>query len=839
MNRLPLLIPSLGWLSGLAIARIDTVSFEIAGILAVLLTVLLFSPLLNQTIRILIITTLIGMLWGMAALFWDVYRVSVDESWLSGRQQVVAEIEQVEISSAYLRLRLIDVKRDDGAELIKNGTGKIDVYLYGKDRKLTLLSGQMIQASVKLHLPGNKLNPGGFDYRAYCFDKHIALIGSAKNVVLIDDKTSLLEKTRQRIISHLPYLSLNSSFNHDVSSSQADDGSGIIRALLLADRNHIPISVQDAFAAAGAAHLLAISGLHVGMVAGWGFVIVWWLLTRRETWIVHLPVRKIALSTGLLAAVLYATVAGWPITAQRSVLMMAAAILAWWLRSRSEPLNTMLAALVLLLLVDPAAIVSISLWLSFVAVTALLVWVGREKLQKEREVEKEKGAMFASLRKWAAGLFWVSLLAAMATLPIIADLFGRIPTYTLVANLLLVPLYSLYVLPLSILGEISAILSAGDVASWLFSMAAIGVTYGNSFLILLKTWPAGNLWVPDIPLMTGLLYGTGILISVFFLLRKNYVALLLCSSLSLFLYLTLVIPERYPEHTHMTVWDVGQGAGATLAMPDGKVMVIDVPGRYGSKFNGGTMLAAGLREQGLVHVDVLVLSHAQSDHAGGAGRLLDHLRSVREVWLADVPANRDYRAMNDVVARVLKQGGDVHWLKQGDEVAFGETKVEILWPPKGFDPANGNHTSLVLSMQLASGQKLLFPGDVEKASELKIIQQGLGHHDVTLIPHHGSRTSSSEKWVEDVSSTIAIAQTGWKNRYGFPYPDVMQRYQKQGVQLRDTKYGAVTIRFDDKPGLSTDRGVDSGVGRGMKIEQFQSEMRGKRETALQWWQAAL
>ncbi len=805
--------------------------------LAVLLTALLFSLLSNQTIRILIITTLIGMLWGMAALFWDVYRISVDESWLSGRQQVVAEVEQVDLSSAYLRLRLIDVKRDDGAELIKNGTGKIDVYLYGKDRTLTLSSGQMIQASVKLHLPRNKLNPGAFDYRAYCFDKHIALIGSAKDVVLIDDKTSLLEKVRQRIIAHLPYPSLNASFNHDVSSSQADDGSGIIRALLLADRKHISILVQDAFAAAGAAHLLAISGLHVGMMAGWAFVIVWWLITRRETWIVHLPVRKIALSTGLLAAVLYATVAGWPITAQRSVLMMAAAILAWWLRSRSEPLNTMFAALILLLLVDPAAIVSISLWLSFVAVTALLVWAGKEKTQEGRE--DEKGVISVSLRKWVGGLFWVSLLAAMATLPIIADLFGRIPTYTLVANLLLVPLYSLYVLPFSILGEISAILGAGDVAYWLFDMAATGITYGNSFLISLKTWPAGNLWVPDIPLMTGLLYGTGILISGFFLLRKNYVALLVCSSLSLFLYLTLVIPERYPENIQMTVWDVGQGAGATLAMPDGKVMVIDVPGRYGSKFNGGTMLAAGLREQGLVHVDVLVLSHAQSDHAGGAGRLLDHLRSVREVWLADVPANRDYRAMNDVVARVLKQGGDVHWLKQGDEMSFGETKVEVLWPPKGFDPANGNHTSLVLSMLLPSGQKLLFPGDVEKASELKIIQQGLSHHDVALIPHHGSRTSSSEKWVADVSPTIAIAQTGWKNRYAFPCPDVMQRYQKRGVQLRDTKYGAVTIRFDDKPGPGTDRGVDSGVHRGMKIEQFQSEMRGKRETALQWWQAAL
>ncbi|MES0371450.1 MAG: DNA internalization-related competence protein ComEC/Rec2 [Mariprofundaceae bacterium] len=776
---------------------------------------LVIVPLLfrsNQMIKIMIVATLLGMVWGTVALFWDAYRVSVDGSWLSGSVQVVAEVEKVDVLSAYSRLRLIDVMRDDGVYL----SGKVDVYLYGKERKFPVSAGQMIRASLKLHKPRNKLNPGAFDYRTYCFDRHISLIGSVRDVHLIHSDIPLLEQLRSRIVAALPNQS----------------SSGIIRALLLADRNHISTSVQDSFAAAGAAHLLAISGLHVGMVAGWGFIIVWWLLTRREAWIVNLPVRKIALTAGLLLALFYATLAGWPITAQRSVLMMAAAILAWWMRNRSEPLNTMLTVLILILLIDPAAIVSVSLWLSFVAVTALLIWAGRGDVGA---AGKEDSDSISFLRKWGAGLFWVSLLATMVTLPIVADLFGRVPTYSLLANLLLVPLYTLYVLPLSILGEISAMCGLPGFAYQLFDLAAMGIAYGNVFLSMLKTWPAGNLWIPDVSLLTGLLYGVGMMISTYFLLRRRYVLLLLCSAFSLLIYLAVAMPENYPEQTELTVWDVGQGASATLSMPDGKVMVIDVPGRYGSRHNGGTIVAAGLREQGLVHANVLVLSHAQSDHAGGAGRLLDHIRSVDEVWLADVPANHGYRAMNRVVDRITEQGGSVRWIKKGDVLAFADAKVEVLWPPKGFHPANDNHTSLVLSVRLSSGEKLLFPADIERSGEAKMVRSGISHHDVMLIPHHGSRTSSSYLWVKHLSPDVAIAQTGWKNRYGFPYDDVVQRYLDQGSKLLDTKHGAVTIRFDKHE----ERSLAQPAAQGMKIEQYQTRFRGKRETALQWWHWAL
>jgi len=779
----------------LAIARIESVSLELTTAFTLLVCLSLF---LIKSGRTVVLSLLAGLVWGLFMLFWDAQTVSVDESWLNGSQQVSATVEKLEKSSFFIRLRVVDIQRADGALL----AGKVDAYLYGREREPLIRVGDRVRLSLKLHLPRNMLNPGSFDYRTYCFDRHIALIGSAKGLEILWHGGSLLERGRERI--------------NEAISAVDSHTSGVIRALLLADRTGVTIEQHESFAAAGASHLLAISGLHVGMVAGWGFILFWWLVTRREAWIVAWPVRKLALTAGVLMAVGYATLAGWPLTAQRALLMLGAALLAWWLRDHSEPLNTMFAALLLILFIDPAAIVSISLWLSFTAVTALLIWSSR--LVNEPDLSLRQKA-----RKWIAGLFWVSVVAALATLPIIADLFGRIPTYTLLANMLLVPLYSLCVLPLSIAGELLALMGAAGIATELFVWAAAGVAEGDRFLTLLKTSPAGNLWVPDISIYATLFYAAGMIGSIFLLFRQYYARALLSTVLTLLLYLLMVIPEHSPDVPVLMVWDAGQGAASTLAMPDGRVMVIDSPGRYGSRFNGGTIVADGLRHQGVVHADVVLISHAQSDHAGGIGRLLDHLRAVGELWIADIPENRNYKPMGEAIRHIEARGGMIRWLKRGDRLRFGDADLEVLWPPKGYTPSKRNNASLVLSMQLSTGERLLFPADIEREGEYRMVRDGLDHHDVMLVPHHGSRTSSHPAWVQSVRPDIAIVQSGWKNRYRFPRPEIVDRYEKAGAKVLDTKQGAVAVRF----------------GETVKVEQYRPELAGKRDAALQWWRSAL
>jgi len=140
---------------------------------------------------------------------------------------------------------------------------------------------------------------------------------------------------------------------------------------------------------------------------------------------------------------------------------------------------------------------------------------------------------------------------------------------------------------------------------------------------------------------------------------------------------------------------------------------VDAPGRSGSRFNGGTIVAAGLRAAGITHVDALAITHAQSDHMGGMMRLMDQMNHVKQLWLADVPDMKRHRGIQRLIQRVQAQGGSVRWLKRGEDFVLGDGKGQVLWPPAGYAPPNPNNGSLVFSFQLENGARILFPGDIE------------------------------------------------------------------------------------------------------------------------------
>lgn len=781
-KRYPLLFPAAGFAAGLLFARVDSVSFTMLAVTGGISLVCIF---LNIR-RVLFMALAAGVLWGTGALFADGWRAGADASWIGQPVEITARVRQVDEQPVRSRIRLSEIVRRDGHPL----AGDADIYLYGSRRQL--LPGQKLHLLARLHRPSSLLNPGGFDYEAYCFDRHIALVGSATGTIeIVDEEISWLEQARQRLRVLLKEV--------------PERERGVLLALILADRSRIPVAMEEHFAASGAAHLLAISGLHVGLVAGWVFVIAWWLLTRREAWIINLPVRSVALAAGLVAAIAYATYAGWPLPTQRAVMMALAGTVAWWMRRRNRPLNTLCAALLAVLLIDPAAITSVSLWLSFAAVAALLLWpAARDRA--------------GGWRGRLLGLFWVSLIATLATLPVIAYVFGRIPTYSLVANLIMVPLYAVWVLPMALAGTLLALIGADSLAVTLLACSGAGVEAGSTVLAELYRWPAGHLWVADVSLTVTWLYGAG-LAGAIHLWRRRAAWGAATAALVVVLYVAWVVPEYSPLQPQLYVWDVGQGASAAMVLPQGEVMVIDAPGRYGSRFNGGTIAAAGLRSTGVAHADVLVLSHAQSDHAGGAMRLPDRLRSVRELWLADVPANRRYRPMRQVAERITAQGGTVRWLKRGDRLQFGDAGVEVLWPPAGYMPINGNNASLVLSVTLRE-RRILLPGDMEGAVEAALVADGLGRHDLVLMPHHGSRTSSTAPFVRTVAPGLAIAQVGRFNRYGFPHTDVVRRYSLVGAKVWRSGEGAIRVVFGEN---------------GPETEQFQPRNSDKRVSALQWW----
>jgi len=754
------------------------------------------------------VVLLAGIAWGVINLGWDARSVAFDSDWLEGTRQITASVVKTQHTQTYTRLTLWSAKEDsvlssgrksETVPLLLRGQAWLYVYQHTANKTRP---GDRIQARVHWHAPRNHNNPGGFDFEAYCFDRHIALIGSARGpVVVLASNASWLEGMRQRI--------------RDALNTLPDTQAGIIEALLLADRSHIPIRVQDAFAATGAMHLLAISGLHVGMAGVIGFGLCWWLLTRREAWIIGFPVRGISLIAGLVAAVAYASLAGWPLPAQRATMMLAAGVFAWWIKARTAPLNILLAALILILLLDAQAVGSVSLWLSFTATAAILFWAGRQ----------ESHVDVFHIRRAFTGMLWVTLIANLVTLPLIAYTFGRLPIYGLPANVMMVPLYSLFILPLVLAGAVFSALGISGAATWLFSVAGYGIDMGNRLLTWMLQWPGAHLWVPSVPWWLTCLYVSGAILAAALLWKGRRSAALAAMTLAVLTYGMVAVRERPPTQAQLIAWDVGQGAAMSLVLPDDRVMVVDAPGRRGSRFNGGTIVAAGLRASGITHVDVLALTHAQSDHMGGMIRLMSQMNHVGQLWLADAPGVRHHRNVQRLIQRVRAQGGSVRWLKQGGNLVFGGMKGQVLWPPAGYAPPNPNNASLVLSFRMENGRRLLFPGDIEGKAESRIVARSIKAHDIMLMPHHGSATSSTPAFVRAVMPKVAIAQTGYANHYGFPRPQVVRRYKHAGARIWDTANGAVTVMVNDK-----------NSAHAVYAAPVRSE---KRHRALQWWQSYL
>jgi len=812
--RLPLLIPALGWVTGLVAARADWISWSSLEWLTGLATVFLFT---SKT-RKFAVLLLAGMAWGTINLAWDAHSVAFDRNWLEGVQQITAHVEKVQHTQTYTRLTLRSKKGDSLLSSERSGElrskrvspggksetvpfllhGQAWLYVYQHSAS-DIRIGDNIQARVRWHAPRNHNNPGEFDFEAYCFDRHIALIGSAKGpVTMLASDATWLERFRQHIRKAL----------HALPDAQR----GILEALLLADRSHIPIPIQNAFAATGSMHLLAISGLHIGMAGAIGFGLCWWLLTRREAWMIQLPVRGVALISGMVVAVAYASLAGWPLPTQRATMMLAAGVLAWWVKARAAPVNTLLAALILILALDTQAVGSVSLWLSFTATAAILFWAGK----KGSHVDG-----FHIGRAFTA-MLWVTLIAGLATLPLIAYTFGRLPVYSLPANVVMVPLYSLFILPLALAGAGVAVLGFSGVATGLFSVAGYGIGMGNRLLAWMLQWPGSHLWIPSVPWWLTGLYASGAIFAAVFFWRNRRRGGLALMILAVLVYGMVAVRERVPAQMQLIAWDVGQGAAASLVSPDGRVMVVDAPGRRGSRFNGGTIVAAGLRASGITHVDALVITHAQSDHMGGMMRLLDQMNSVKELWLADVPDVKHHPFIQRIIQRVRLQGGRVRWLKQGDVIGFDGAKVNVLWPPVGVHPPNPNNASLVLSLQLKNGVRLLLPGDIEAKAETGMVAHGMQSQDIMLMPHHGSATSSTMAFVRTAMPKVVIAQTGYANRYGFPKRRVVQRYEQAGTRIWDTSKGAVIVTPKNRDGIHT-----------VYATPVRSD---KRKRALQWWQ---
>ncbi|MDJ0776463.1 MAG: DNA internalization-related competence protein ComEC/Rec2 [Gammaproteobacteria bacterium] len=615
-------------------------------------------------------------------------------------------------------------------------------------------AGEVWRFEAKLRQPRAMLNPGGFDYEAWQFTRGIDGGGyvrtSAANRRLHEAGVGAVDFWRARLAAAL--------------DRQCGDCRhvGLLRALLVGDRARIEPTDRQLLTRTATAHLLAISGLHVGLVAG----ICFWI--GRRGWSMglyrlHASRESFAALAGFGGACVYAALAGFALPTLRALVMLAVMLLAQQRCYRSSLTQSLALAVCLIVLLDPRAVGSASFWLSVLAILVISICL----------FDSHRLAGWRQLLK----LQWYF---ALLHLPIGITVFAQVSTSGLAANLVAVPLVSLLVLPLLLLGSLLMLLPGG-LAGACLRLADLLLGGLTDYLQWLETAGPGVIAAGSIPPLLNLLLALVLLVLVLPLGRP---ARVMACALGLGL-AAWRPPLLAPGDFAVTVFDVGLGT-AVLVRTRHYSLVYDLgPGRAEGFNATDRVLLPALNHFALDLPERIVVSHVDQDHSGG----------LYSRALADLPAGRlvsgtpaELRRRYAIAAPV----GDCHQLDgwRRDGVSFTFLALASRSPRAG----NTNNRSCVL--RVGGHHSLLLPGDIEVDSERRLLQEH-GEHlaaDILLSPHHGSGTSSSAEFIAAVAPLHVVHSASRNNRWGFPRDAVTARYRAAGSrQYRSDDSGAIEL----------------------------------------------
>ncbi|KVR75029.1 DNA internalization-related competence protein ComEC/Rec2 [Burkholderia ubonensis] len=653
-----------------------------------------------------------------------------------------------------------------------------------------LRAAQRWRLTVRLKRPHGEANPGVRDSEAAWLGAGIRALG----YVSAPQRAALLDARARGIQASIDCLRDRLRTRIVATLGQHADHRGIVAALAIGDQSGIGDDDWRVLRNTGTSHLVAISGLHVGLVggiAGWLASAVW----RRLRWrgraaVLVVPAPWVAALAALTGALGYAALAGFNVPAQRSWWMIAAGGVAY-LAGRSVPASSVLcAALGAVLLADPWAVLSAGFWLSFGAVAVILLAVSGWRTVQEPGAEPDGAGFGERLRAWrrrvvrrVAEASRVQYAVTIGLAPLTAAWFAQISVSGPLANAFAIPWVSSVVTPIVLAGI--ALPAPLDAAA--FRLARMSLDPMMVALERLADWPRSVFWLPmpDWPVLTLACVGV-----VWVLLPRGW-PLRWAAPLT-WLPLVAPAPDRPPEGGfRLTVIDVGQGA-AVLVETAHRTLLFDAGPGAESTHAGERIVAPFLRARGIRDLDTLVLSHADADHTGGAPAVYAAVE-VRQL-LGGMPAGnrlwRDAQAAG-VASRVPCAAGQ-RW--RWDGVTF-----TMLWPQGGPNGGATNAQSCVLRVD-AGGTSALLTGDIDARVERRLVDTDRDAlaAQILVVAHHGSRTSSVEPFLDSVGPRVAVFPVGYRNRFGHPHRTVLARFAARGIPLpRTDRDGAV--RFDVAP----------------------------------------
>ncbi|TNF37448.1 MAG: DNA internalization-related competence protein ComEC/Rec2, partial [Gammaproteobacteria bacterium] len=635
-------------------------------------------------------------------------------------------------------------------QVVENVPQRLRVSWYHAEHKMR--AGEVWQLKLRLKPPHGNLNPGGFDYERWLYQHDIHATAyvrdSRENQRLAHLETGFINQLRQRLFEQI---------------DREDARSGVLAALAVGYKGAVSADDWNLLRITGTNHLMAISGLHIGLVAAMTFGLV-----RRFTpaWVIRqVAVQRLASILALMMAVFYAALAGFSVPTQRALIMLAVVLVAIIVGRQIRPLTGLSLALLVVLVMDPLAVLSPGFWFSFIAV-AVIVYAFHGRIGQHRKL------MQWSRLQWTLALF---------LFPLTLFLFQQASLVAPLANLILVPWVSFLVVPPLLLALPLFWIwpMAGDISLQLASMALDIIwpfmqTLGN---LPLASWQQAS---PSLPALLLALIGTALVLAPTGLPVRW---------LGTFCLLPVFIQKPalpLPGDYQMTLLDVGQGL-SVFVQTHGHSLLFDTGARIDDDFDlGDRVVVPFLRHKGIVALDTLVVSHGDNDHIGGARSIIRQLHVKHLLGQDIVHLEHDNK-------QLCTSGLSWEW----DGVEF-----EILHPDRAYQQRN--HRACVLKIRGAGGS-VLIASDIERPIEYHLLQTQSDKlaADVLVVPHHGSKTSSTSAWLQAVRPTYALISAGYRNRFHHPHASVVARYQRMDVALLNTaNSGAIGLYISQYNGVS-------------------------------------
>jgi competence protein ComEC len=666
-----------------------------------------------------------------------------------------------------------------------------------------LAPGDEVAFSARLFLPRGFANPGLPDASLLSQAQGVDVLASvrtAADIQLVPGVEAWNWQPRRLAFR------LRSAMARVINQRLAGAAAAFVRTMVLGERTDVSPDVEEGFRAAGATHVLSVSGLHLAVVAALVFGLLRRLAMLVPTWALRVNATALAAALSLPAVVLYTLLTGEAIATLRSAFMAAAALGAM-LVNRPFSLAASIAFAALVLLVQsPLALMDISFQLSFASVIALGFFA-----QRFAPAAPPKGA-----RRWRRALGWLgrclaaSSVASLSTMPIVAHHFGEVTPAAPVGNLVLVPLVELAVLPCGLVGALLALAHPilGAAPLWIAGLASRAALLGADGFRRLA--PIILVRYPNLFESAALVAGAGFLL--YGLSRGTgrrwrwLLAALLASSLAAGSLVVRDLSRKTADEMRVTFIDVGQGDSALLEGPGGFVMLVDGGGRYDDSFDTGARIVEPvLRARGIARVDLVVLSHPHPDHLNGLLRVLARFE-VGALWTnGDDGRNPKYAELLALAnQRGIAAPVPAWFERSGMRVEpLGPWVGDAIGPPPGLD---ANNASLVVRASYA-GHAVLFTGDIGVDGEAELVARGETNlsiaSDVVKVPHHGSRNSSGDEFLAAVQPSTAVVSVGRHNTFHLPSSVTLARYAARGVRMRRTDLdGAVTVVVDAHGHLS-------------------------------------